>query len=244
MNTLNSDLDGHIEAYGERFDFAFDNQIMLNWYPERIMRLCISEQRLLELGIGHGYTTNRFSHHFERHVVIDGSASVIEQFRQQYPKCPATVVQGYFEQFDTDEKFDIIVMGFVLEHVKNPREILEKYKKYLAPHGRCFVAVPNGESLHRRIGHAAGVLDDMMSLGQGDLALGHERTYSVQTLSQELEAAGYQVVRKEGIFLKPLTTAQLRSLNLSPKIISGMCEVAVDYPELSAALLFEAKVDL
>ena len=82
-----------------------------------------------------------------------------------------------------------------------------------------------------------------MSLGQGDLALGHVRTYSVQTLSQELEAAGYQVVRKEGIFLKPLTTAQLQSLDLSQKIISGMCEVAIDYPELSAALLFEAKVD-
>ncbi|HRN82796.1 MAG TPA: class I SAM-dependent methyltransferase [Nitrosomonas europaea] len=240
---MDNELDGHIEAYGERFDFAFDNQVMLNWYPERIMRLCPPERHLLELGIGHGYTTNRFSRYFARHVVIDGSASVIGQFRQQYPDCLASIVQGYFEGFETDERFDVTVMGFVLEHVANPREVLERYKKFMVPGGRCFVAVPNGESLHRRIGHAAGLLRDMMSLGQGDLALGHVRTYSVQTLSQELEAAGYQVVRKEGIFLKPLTTAQLQSLDLSQKIISGMCEVAIDYPELSAALLFEAKVD-
>jgi len=241
---MNNKLDGHIESYGEQFDFAFDNQIMLNWYPERIMRLCTSGQSLLELGIGHGYTTNRFSRYFKRHVVIDGSTLVIEQFRQRYPKCPVSIVQGYFEQFETDERFDVVVMGFVLEHVENSREILEKYKKFLAPGGRCFVAVPNGESLHRRIGHAAGLLDDMMSLGQGDLALGHARTYSVQRLNQELEAAGFQVARKEGVFLKPLTTAQLQLLTLSPEIISGMCEVAIDYPELSAALLFEAKVDL
>lgn len=237
---MRNELDSHIEAYGEQFDFALDNRIMLNWYPERIMQLCSSGGRLLELGVGHGYTTDRFSRHFSRHVVIDGSASVIEQFRRHYPDCPTTIVQGYFEEFTTDERFDVIVMGFVLEHVANPREILEKYKKFMAPRARCFVAVPNGESLHRRIGHAAGVLEDMMSLGPGDLALGHQRMYSVPTLSQELEMAGYRVVRKEGIFLKPLMTAQLQSLALSPEIISGMCKVAIDYPELSAALLFEA----
>lgn len=238
----NNQLDSHIEAYGERFNFSFDNQIILNWYPERIMRLCSHSKNLLELGIGHGYTTNRFSRHFAHHVVIDGSESVIAQFRQQYPDCSTSIVQGYFEDFETDDRFDIVVMGFVLEHVANPREILERYKKFIAPGGRCFIAVPNGESLHRRIGHAAGLLPDMMSLGQGDLALGHVRTYSVKTLMQELDAAGYQVERKEGIFLKSLTTGQLRSLDLSQPIISGMCEVAIDYPELSAALLFEATI--
>lgn len=239
---MNNILDNHIEAYGQKFDFAFDNHIILNWYPRRIMRLCSSKQSLLELGIGHGYTTDRFSRYFQRHVVIDGSTSVIEQFRYQYPSCPADIIQSFFEKFETKEKFDVIVIGFVLEHVENSREILELFKKYLKPEGRCFVAVPNGESLHRRIGLSAGLLDDMMRLGKGDIALGHKRTYSVQSLGEELDAVGYQIVRKEGIFLKPLMTSQLESLNLSPEIISGMCEVGIDYPELCAGLLFETKV--
>jgi 2-polyprenyl-3-methyl-5-hydroxy-6-metoxy-1,4-benzoquinol methylase len=241
VKTLNNNLDNYIGAYSDQFDFSFDNNIMLNWYPQRIMHLCPTENRILELGIGHGYTTNRFSRYFGSHTVIDGSESIIEQFRLQYPECPATIHQGYFEKFETDQRFDVIVMGFVLEHVANSLEILEKYKKLLTPNGRCFITVPNGESLHRRIGHAAGVLDDMMRLGPGDLALGHVRMYSVRTLTEELEATGYQVTRKEGIFLKPLMTAQLQSLALSSEIISGMCEVAINYPELSAALLFEAK---
>lgn len=235
-------LESYLPAYGEGFDYAFDNHIILNWYPERIMQLCPSGGRLLELGIGHGYTTHRFSQHFLRHVVIDGSVSVIEQFRTQYPNCPASIVQGYFEDFESDERFDVIVLGFILEHVSNPREILEKYKDFLAPGGRMFIAVPNGESLHRRVGHAAGLLDDMMTLGRGDIELGHQRLYSDRSLTEALGEAGYGVVRKEGIFLKPFMTAQLQSLQLSPDIIRGMCQVGIDYPELSAALLFEAKV--
>jgi len=239
---MNNHLDNFISAYGDGFSFAFDNNIMLNWYPERVIQLCPAGGRLLELGIGHGFTTNRFSQNFSRHVVIDGSVSVIEQFHAQYPNCNASVVQSYFEDFNTEERFDVIVMGFVLEHVANPHFILQRYKKFLAPGGCCFVAVPNGESLHRRLGHAAGLLDDMMALGCGDLELGHERLYSLNSLSSELDKAGYSIVRKEGIFLKPLTTAQLQSLHLDKNIIQAMCTVGINYPELSCALLFEAKV--
>lgn len=234
-------LDSYLSAYGEGFGFAFDNSIMLNWYPERIMRRCKSADSLLELGIGHGYTTQRFSQFFSRHVVVDGSASVIEQFNQQFPDCSASVIESYFENYSPDEKFDIIVLGFILEHVADPEAILQRFKQFLAPGGRCFVAVPNGESLHRRFGHAAGLLDDMMALGAGDLELGHERLYSVTSLSAELENCGYSVLRKEGIFLKPMTTNQLLSLQLTPEIIQAMCEVGIGYPELSCGLLFEVQ---
>lgn len=238
---MSKNLDNFIAAYGEGFSYAFDNNIMLNWYPERIMALCPEGGKLLELGIGHGYTTNRFSGHFSRHVVIDGSESVIAQFRKQYPECPADVVHAYFEDFESTERFDVIVAGFVLEHVADPGLVLRHFKQFLAPGGRCFIAVPNAESLHRRFGHAAGFLRDMMTLGQGDLELGHLRLYTVETLSHELQQAGYRASRKEGIFLKPLTTGQLQSVHLDPAIIEGMCKVGIDYPELSAALLFEAE---
>lgn len=238
-----SKLDDFIEAYGKGFSYAFDNNIMLNWYPQRLMELCSRKERLLELGIGHGFSTNRFSQHFAEHVVIDGSPSVIDQFQKQYPDCNAKIVESYFEEFESDSKFDLIVMGFVLEHVEDPQIILRRFKKFLAPGGRCFVLVPNGESLHRRFGHAAGLLDDMMALGQGDLELGHNRLYSSNSLAIELNQAGYRIVRKEGLFLKPFTTHQLKSLDLNDAIINAMCTVGIDYPELSCALFFEAEID-
>jgi len=235
-----TDLDHHIAAYGSGFGYAFDNNIISAWYPDRVMSSCPREGQLLELGIGRGVTTAAFSQHFSHHVVVDGSVAVISRFRAQFPNCRADVKQSYFETFDTDERFDVIVMGFVLEHVADPVALLKHVRTFLAPGGRLFIAVPNGESLHRRFGHAAGLLPDMMALGKGDLELGHQRVYSVATLNADLTAAGWTTVRREGIFMKPLTTEQVVSLDLSPDIIRGMCIVGIDYPELCCALLFEA----
>lgn len=239
---MSEGLNNFIAAYGDGFDYAFDNNVMLNWYPRRIMALSKRENSALELGIGHGYTCNHFSEFFARYSVIDGSQSVIDKFKQQYPGSKAQVIQSLFEDFETDITFDVIIIGFVLEHVDSPTQILNHFKKFIAPNGRCFVSVPNGESLHRRFGHAAGLLPDMLALGDGDQALGHQRLYSVASMRQQLEACGYRVIRQEGIFLKPITTNQLRSLNLSKEVLEAMCKVGADYPELSAGLLFEAKL--
>lgn len=239
---MSEELDGHIAAYSDNFDYAFDNQIILNWYPRRIMALTASTSSVLELGIGHGYTSNHFSSFYRQYLVIDGSKSVIEKFRQQYPGSKAQLIETYFEKFDTGEQFDVIIMGFVLEHVDNPALVLNRFKQFIAPGGRCFVAVPNAESLHRRFGHAAGLLPDMNTLGEGDRALGHRRLYTVTSLTTQLQDVGYKVVRREGVFLKPFTTNQIRSLDLSEEILNGMCKVGLEFPELSAALLFEAEV--
>ena len=237
---MTDDLDRHASAYGAGFGYAFDNNIISNWYPDRIMALCPPTAHLLELGIGRGVTTDAFARYFARQLVIDGSPAVISRFREQFPLCAAKVVHSYFEDFNPSERFDVIVMGFVLEHVRNPVALLARVRAWLTPGGRLFVAVPNGESLHRRFGHSAGLLPDMMALGKGDLQLGHHRVYSVDTLNADLCAAGWRPVRREGIFLKPLMTDQLTSLQLGPDIVRGMCVVGIDYPELCCALLFEA----
>jgi len=239
---MSVELNEYIAAYGDGFDYAFDNEVMLNWYPRRIMALTNGKDSVLELGIGHGYTCNHFSDFYAKYSVIDGSKSIIEKFKQQYPKSKAQIIQSYFENFDTDQTFDVIIMGFVLEHVDNPVQILNHFKKFIAPDGRCFVSVPNAESLHRRFGHEAGLLPDMSTLGIGDQALGHQRLYTVASMSRQLQNCGYRVVREEGIFLKPFTTSQLLSLDLSKEVLEGMCKVGVDYPELSASLLFEVAV--
>jgi SAM-dependent methyltransferase len=236
-------LNKFVGAYQDEFEFAFDNRILLNWYPRRILEKSSKTARVLELGIGHGYSCNWFSEYFSSYTVIDASSAVIENYKNQFPNSRARIVQSFFEEFDSKEKYDLIIIGFVLEHVADPQLILEHFKSFLDPAGRCFVGVPNAESLHRRFGKEAGYLDDLFKLGKGDISLGHRRLYSVETLSEEMESCGYRILSKEGIFLKPLMTGQLQSLNLSQDILEGMCRVGVGYPELSAALLFEAELN-
>ena len=238
---MNEQLDEHIDAYSKEFDYSLDNDVMLNWYPRRIIEKTDPENISLELGIGHGYTTNHFSNYYNEHFAIDGSGLIIDKFKEMYPDSKSHVIHSYFENFETDQTFDVIIMGFVLEHVDDPVQILNRFKNYLSPNGRCFVSVPNAESLHRRFGHAAGLLPDMLALGSADKALGHQRSYTVSSMANQLEYCGYKIINTEGIFLKPITTNQLKSLELTKDVLEGMCKVGIDYPELSLGLLFEVE---
>ncbi len=237
---MNVSLDNFRDAYTDDFAYSMDNRLMLNWYPRRILDLYNGERgSLLELGLGHGYTACVFSGEFSRHVVLDGSKEIIEQFKSRHQLAYTEIILSYFEDFDSDEQFDMIVMGFILEHVDNPAAILQRYKKYLKPQGSIFVAVPNYESLNRRYGYAAGLLPELCHLGPGDLALGHQRLFTADSLQDMIKQTGFRLKRLEGIFLKPLTTQQLINLNLPENILQAMMEVGIEYPELCVAMLAE-----
>ncbi len=234
-------LDNHVRAYEGELQYDFDNEILLNWYPERILKFTEGAKSILELGLGHGYTTNIFAQHFHNHIVLEGSGAVIENFKKKYPKCPVKIIETYFEEFSSTEKFDVIIMGFILEHVDDPVQILKHFKKFLSPGGKMFVAVPNAEVLNRRLGHLAGLLPDMQALSEHDHVLGHKRYYTVKTLTEDARISGYEIVRMEGIYLKPFTTKQVMSLNFDKKIIDALCMVGIDYPELSCGIMAELK---
>ena len=234
-------LDAHVGAYEGNNIYDFDNSILLNWYPKRILELAPNTASLLELGLGHGYSTPLFSRATARHVVLEGSPAVIANFRKSAADCPAEIIETYFETFECKEQFDVVVMGFILEHVDNPAGILARYRQFLAPNGKLFVAVPNMESMNRRLGHLAGLLPDLHALSENDVLLGHKRYYSVDSLKYEVRDAGYEVERVEGIYLKPVTTRQLISLNLGANIIEALCKLGVDYPELCCGIMVQAK---
>lgn len=219
-----------------------ENDLVLNWYPGRILeRIGDGADSILELGIGHGYTTRRFSDRFSRHVVIDGSPVVIEQFREAGVPASIEIVESYFEEFETDEQFDVIVMGFVLEHVDDPSLVLQRFRRYLRPDGRLFIAVPNAKSMNRRLGLAMGKIDDIYALNDNDRRLGHQRQFCLDTLNALLRDTGYECVWQEGIYLKPLPLGYMQDMPEFEQNLQAMLQVGVEFPELCVALLVEAR---
>ncbi|MEF8729835.1 MAG: class I SAM-dependent methyltransferase [Accumulibacter sp.] len=232
-------LDQHVRAYQGDNIYDFDNEILLKWYPTRVLKFSENAASLLELGLGHGIAARVFGKHFGRHVIVDASPAVIANFNQKYSDSDAEIVESYFETFESKERFDIIVFGFVLEHVDDPVQVLEHFGQFLNPRGRMFVTVPNAEVLNRRLGHLAGMLSDMQELSHHDRLLGHKRYYTVQTLRRDIERAGYEIKRLEGLYLKPLSTRQMLMHDFDDRVIEAFCTVGIDYPELSCGLLAE-----
>lgn len=235
---MKSSLDDHINAYHDSFKYSIDNKLMLNWYPERVAKR-MNKGSLLELGLGHGYTVNKFHEMVANYKIIEGSQEVISLFKKRYAFANLDIVKCLFEDFDTNEKFDNIIMGFILEHVDDPELIVNKYKKFLSKNGKLFISVPNSEALNRQIGLEAGLLDDLEYLSEADRMLGHKRYFNMKKLEELAKSSGMRVVSTEGIFLKPITTEQIRTLGFDDNILKAFLKVGTNYPELCVAILME-----
>jgi len=239
---MKKDLNAVSSEYKPNAATEIENNLMLNWYPQRIINRFQHTPALLELGLGHGFTAKLFAQACDHYVVLDGSTVVIEQFKENAPNFPGKIVETYFEDYKPDRNFDVIVMGFVLEHVDDPDAILARYRDFLTPGGKLYVAVPNAKSMNRRLGLELGLIDDIYSLNSNDLALGHQRQYCRDTLKGAVERAGYRVTHEEGIYLKPLPLGVLKTLDDFDGNLQAMLRVGIDFPDLCVGLLMELEV--
>jgi len=237
------DLDAEASEYSPDGVTIIENELILNWYPPRIAARIKDQSSILELGIGHGITAPYFNKIASRHVVLDGSAVVIQQLRIANPGLTSEVIHTYFETFDTAERFDVIIMGFILEHVDDPRFILQRYKSLLNPGGVVYIAVPNAKSLNRRLGLELGLINDIYDLNQNDIALGHQRQYCLIKLKADVESCEYEVMHVEGIYLKPLPLKVLSTLDDPKANLDAMLRVGIDFPELCVAILMEVRTE-
>lgn len=236
---MSKEIDQDLTAYDR--NYVLDNNLTLRWYPQRVVDMAQARTgSMLELGLGHGHSTEYFANAFPRYRVLEGSQEMIDRFRERFTTDGIEITRCYFEDFETDERFDAVSMGFILEHVDDPALIIRKYARLLSPDGSIYMAVPNAESLHRRFGHAAGLLDDICALSAADLEFGHKRYFTLDSLLAMVRGEGLEVHEVEGLFLKPITTQQMLDLNLSEAILQGMLKVGVSYPELCNSLLIRA----
>lgn len=249
MNRVAGRLDAHVGAYERDSPYFEENRIVAVSYGERIGRYVRDRQQrsVLSLGIGHAEVARVILEHLtdgtlERYVIVDGAPRLIAAFRETLEPLPPglELLEGYFESFECPYQFDVIEAGFVLEHVDDPGLVLRRLHRFLAPSGRLFIAVPNARSLHRLLGHHAGLLDDVYTLSEADRALGHRRYFDASSLAGLVAQSGYRVERLGGLLLKPFTTGQMRALGLPPSVWQALLTVAVDLPEISNAICLEA----
>lgn len=240
-------LDQYVGAYHGDFRFADENLGMLRSYVSYFIDSVglRPSSDVLSLGIGYQIVSQsivrELGDRLASYMIVEGSRAVIADFKAQWPlEREPEVVESYFETFDSKRQFDAIEMGFVLEHVDDPALVVGRFKRFLKPGGFVSMAVPNARSLHRLIGHEAGLLDDVYKLSAEDRQLGHKRYFDLASLQCLAESEGLVVRRTRGIMMKPVTTRQLGALQLSSEVMQALYKVADGLPAISNALYIEA----
>lgn len=125
-------------------DYIWINHIkMLRYFTENINLFC--GKRYLEIGPGFGqYLVKALSFcDFHTYDACDISKTSVDRsnrylkYRGLSDKC--TVAEKDFFQYSPDDKYDLIVMGEVLEHVEQPGIMLRKIYEFLSEGGKAFV---------------------------------------------------------------------------------------------------------
>ena len=79
------------------------------------------------------------------------------------------------------------------------------------------------------------MLKHICELNERDHAVGHRRVYVMQTLIDDIEKAGLTVHHTGGVFIKPLSNAQIES-TWTKEMIEGFYQLGKDLPELTAEI--------
>lgn len=113
----------------------------------------INNFSLLDIGCG---TAGFFDYIQEKTINLygfDASSAQAKYASQKYPLVKkATSIKKYLKLLnEPDLKFNLITLWDVVEHIPNPLELFSDIKNYLSDDGLCFISIPNGGALKKKI---------------------------------------------------------------------------------------------
>lgn len=229
LESLNNIANNSLYSAGVNYDSII--------HSFKIFKRYISGSTLLEMGPAEGVMTKCLKTLDIEITVIEGSELFGNQLRSAYPDINVNV--GLFEDFHTDVKFDNIVLGHVLEHVKDPIQILSLARNWLNDDGRILAAVPNARSLHRQVAVDMGLLEYEDQLNESDRHHGHRRVYNPETFRRDFLSAGLKVDVFGGYWLKPISNKQIEE-SWSSKMVASFMRIGERYPDIAGEIYIVA----
>jgi len=193
----------------------------------------------LELGPAIGQMTKYLVNDFKNIHLVEGSKDLLNQI----PNYQNVVkYHSYFEEFETNEKFDTIIMSHVLEHIEKPVDVLKLVYNWLADDGVFLLSVPNAKSFHRLAALEMDILKSEFELNERDHELGHYRVYDLDNLKKDAKNAGFNIVDEGGIFFKPVSNGQIEK-NWNKEMIDGFYKLGKKFPQNCAEIYLVLKIN-
>ncbi len=236
------------QGYARRYNNIKDFDRHLLYYKF----LALKEHReklgnVLELGCAMGLMTELILPISRTLDVVDASDEYVRHVKRsiarKFPKRKSDVrfFTSLFERYEPDRNYDTIILSGVLPALPNPPKFLRRVAQWLKRGGALYITSHNAYSLHRRVGHAMGLVKNVHALSERDIKLfGHRKVYDLDSLSRDVERSGLRVSARGGVYLKPLPNRQME--RLTNGMIRAFYEVGKDVdPALCAELYVFAR---
>ncbi len=176
------DIDGEQYVYKRADPYSSHSQI-IEWIDQE------RPNAVLEVGTATGYLTAEMS---KRGCVVTGIEQDQEMAKIAQQHCHKMIV-GDVEHLDFSEvgKYDAIVLGDVVEHLRNPQQFLRKTGKLLKPGGKVLMSLPNVANIWVRLNlllgrfnySRVGILDET-----------HLRFFTLESSKKIARDSGFDVI--------------------------------------------------
>jgi len=175
---ISSTISGMMEDEGIGRNYAED---FLNFLKKTLRTEDFQGMKILEIGCGTGYLLHRLNLLGADVIGIEPGA----HGQTGSKKYGVKIIQDFFPSPKIQDKFDLIILFSVLEHIENPFPFLKTLLKHKRRNGRIALAVPNCEPY----------------IANGDISMlihEHWRYYTAESLRQTIKSGiGYNVdIRK------------------------------------------------
>ena len=197
-----------------------------------IMAVLIGDgKRVLDLGCASGYLARLLSRHGCRTVGVDINPQAVEEAsRVCVAAYTADLDQTRLTELLAEEPpFDVIVLGDILEHLREPLRVLEETRGLLVEGGYVVASIPNVAHGAVRLALLAGAFD-YQELGILDAS--HLRFFTSKSIEELFLGAGLRIAHlertKQPVFGTSELVPKLEVSDFDPNIVA---QVLADDPE-------------
>lgn len=229
--------DNKVRKYAYNFDLDVMHPFIL-----RSFETFFKKGNFLELGSSKGDFTKRLTQYADDITCVEASSDAINEAKNKLNEFKNIKFHNsLFEDVILTDKYDNIILTHVLEHIDNPVYILKKIKnEWLTDNGNLFLVCPNANAASRQIAVKMGLIAHNSSVTEAEKKHGHNITYSLKTLEQDVKKSNLNIIYKSGIFFKALANFQwdqlLNTNIISKEYLEGCYQLGKDYPDLCSSI--------
>lgn len=179
--------------YVKNFDLGVKRyQAKLSPYSshQQIVASIPTQQKVLDVGASNGFIAQLL---FKKKCTVFG-VDIVKTRKPEFFSSYEVIDLDKGLSLTRKEKFDYIILADVLEHLKEPKKILEAIKEYLANDGKIIVSTGNIANWYIRLNLLLGRFDYTSS---GILDLSHLRLYTQKTFFNLIEDTGFRIIKKK-----------------------------------------------
>jgi 2-polyprenyl-3-methyl-5-hydroxy-6-metoxy-1,4-benzoquinol methylase len=201
-------------------------------YSLRIVKRYLVGKSILEVGPADGHMTRGLVKDFDL-TLVEPSETLCQKLRQRFSQ--ARVISTLVEDFVPSERFGSILLCHLLDHVRDPEQVVRMAASWLSSAGKIIAIAPNSESLHRQAAVRMGLLPAVNAFSERDQAQGKRRIFNRDEFRRLFLGAGLEIEFFGGYWLKPISNRQIDQ-QWTQEMIDAFFSLGERYPEIAAEM--------